>query len=1584
MFAKLHGKKQRPISSINSQTPRTSNTTHANSISLSSGNLIVGSNRNLRQKKEQFGSQQRASGRNLISNKENDDNVNNGGDNNYDNGERVHRHHIPGLKIKAYQAELGYHESRFSENLVMLNLVEFPDIKPGDLVELKTYHKNPSASNGDKKIYFIAKDFDGETKRRAKTSNVSILSGQLQTLLDLPSRSRIWIKLKPNKFDLQADVVEFNIKDCLLNRGDMWVLSSKLVDTCVFTDQRLAFLDSIRGTIKGIYRNGKKIVSGYIGEQTRIIFRSESARLIFLIQITDEMWNFEETGEQLFQKMVNSFFPKIFKKWKDVDTHHTITIAFAISMDLSDTSFKDLTPGESLKNSQDYFRIVVDQVSIIHWVDIMETLREEFMEIRKDLLNKQTDKGYSVANGRFSPVIKSNFLELVNFATTILTDPFKQLDLRHTTTHVMIISPGSGLFDVDYSLLRLTGKKLLSLEMTMDLICLSKAPLHIVPLFRYRDFENKLHHCVPLWLSVFFWNDHDKKSNSEWTPRCKIYDLQMMGITENELIREVDVEYLQLNKKVKSLSEFMNDYDKNAFEVKILCAGSNTKQFKKLNSKFDTVFENDVVVKARKIPATATTTHGNTKFIWRGPKVAIPAIKDIQKPNVIPDLSIKTIEASFYDDCNTTNDKISTPTTSNNDNLEMNDSLVSVRSADNQNTSLALDSLKGLSKRNSLKDFTQRVITKFISNIDTSKNKEIKSTLLRDDVDNSPLGSNTPLPSSESKISGLKLQQKGLTDENVISKRGNLIIKKNLSIFGLPSNEIMSGSPSSYLGSSHTRTSSKLSNMSDKAAFITEGQKSKHDDSNTYSLTQQLKHRISETWVDIKSPSIPVSSEFANELLPIRWKDVWPKYVARKYSKWRSFTTPAELPITISDFPSKDDFDRNFIFRNHSVTLNTDQEQYNQTYKDLLRDMIYMRLLTGFQICVGRQVEKIELSRESGESETVVNKYLDFNQNDAFKLYLMIDSEIHRITCSSSGIIDVERYLRKDETNLFDQVPSYIPLVKTRYESSFRDAMIDPLHVKRESLNWNQIDQVLAGYGDNLIDRKWHGFRAKYVVLPTDIPPNTYSMVINGKSETLNPEEIRVEGLRRLIGSITRSRLRTEKEKKGRKTKREEIQPEVMFYTGPLYNFINEQQTSLESSAINFKDSIFVNDNNLLNRNVELSKLAYQIQRGEDRITLVNRKWHWKKHEKCFVGSEMVNWLIRNFSDIDTREDAIKYGQKVMKEGLFVHVLNKHNFLDGHYFYQFSPEYVMDTNKLEKTNSHRSTLSDPKQMLRKASTGSSNDPSAMTPFSSVVPAISASNASVADAKEPSRPILMLSNSLVIDVDPAGKSSKQESCTVHYDRVHNPDHCFHIRLEWLTTTPKLIDDLVGNWSRLCERYGLKMIEIPWEELCTIPSVNPFHSFVEIKLAINPWEDPEFKDRELFAKSKFYYHVYLLKASGFLLDNRASKFLQNQDIEFDIMYSWGKPQFKYVQYIHHTGAYVAELRENGCLFLAPNNIYISRVNPGNIIGKIHSASSSSLDAQKVILNFKSTCLDYQKLRSIFLDAKEMWITGKIVED
>ena len=133
-----------------------------------------------------------------------------------------------------------------------------------------------------------------------------------------------------------------------------------------------------------------------------------------------------------------------------------------------------------------------------------------------------------------------------------------------------------------------------------------------------------------------------------------------------------------------------------------------------------------------------------------------------------------------------------------------------------------------------------------------------------------------------------------------------------------------------------------------------------------------------------------------------------------------------------------------------------------------------------------------------------------------------------------------------------------------------------------------------------------------------------------------------------------------------------------------------------------------------------------------------------------------------------------------------------------------------------------------------------------------------------------------------------------------------------------------------------------------------------------------------------RDRFYYHIHLLKSSGFLLDNRASKFLQDKDIEFNIAYSWGRPQFKYAQYIHSSGAYIAEIRENGDLFLAPNNVYISRVNPANIVGKIHASPKLTVDAQTIMLRFKDTCSNYEKLRIVFLEAKEKWHTDKVTDE
>ena len=1433
-------------------------------------------------------------------------------------------------------------------------------------------------------------------QKKDMVRSISVLSGQLKTLLDLPIKSKVWIKKKDKKV-YQADLIEINLKDCYLNRGDMWALSSHLQDTCVFSDQRLTFIDTIRGTVKGIYRDGKKVLSGYVRESTRVVFRSESAKLIFLIQITEEMWNFEETGEKLFHKMVNSLFPKIFKKWKAIDTHHSITIAFAISMDLSDSSFTDLKPGEKLKNPVDHFRIVVDQVNIIHWVQIMETLKLEFLNIRSNLLNIKTEKGYNILKGRFSPVIKSNFLELINFATTVLVDPFRQVDLRHTTTHVMIISPGTGLYDVDYDLLNLTGKKLLSLEMTMDLICLSRAPLHIVPLFRTIDYEDILHYCIPNWLSIFFWND-SSKSLDEWHPRCKIYDLQMMGLTDNEIVEQADIEYFSANiNKEHSISKIIDNYDKKIFNFPKY---SSINQNKLNNTKHQqTVYTN--AINRNILDGNITGSSKDKIWAWKTPTFAKPFTEEVQTFNVIGDMvTAQETNANEYGNSNEGENEKPSPISYYSDRDQ--DQAGSINSP-------AVNSLRGINRKRSIRDFTKSLITKL--NTGLTKSTSTNSLRQNGNPENNSIpdkfkkeslsliaSSNTPnrrkdlqinsLGSKSSPLAmGSKVNRAFPRDDNIRSKsstpsssipRFHKMIGGNQHPVKVTITEQMNSE--SKLQSISTITENVVTNPANNArpfSFFDNNPKYEND---TYISN--------ETWIEIKNPSVPVNLEIANRLLPVRWRDVWPHFVAKKYSKWRSFTTPADLPVTISSFPTKEDFKNNFFFRNHSVTLNIDQESYNQTSFDLLRNIIYMRLVTGFQLCSGEQIEKLEEMRTNSDNHTTVVKYIDNQKWEDINVYLIIDSEIHRISCGPNGTIDVQRYLRKNDSDLFDQVPSYMPLIKTRYETSYRNSMIDPIHVKRPSLNWNQIDQVIAGYGDYVVDTKWHGFRSKFVVLPSAVTPKNFSIIVNGKNETLTVEELRLEGLRRLIASITKCKLRSEKEKKSKRSKKDEIQPEVIFYTGSLLNFINDHQDSLKNATKNLKDSLFVDNNNTSNtfdKNIELFKLAHELQHGRDKLTLVNRKWHWKKHLNCFIGSEMVSWLVKNFIDISTRDEAVAYGQNLMNEGLFHHVLNTHSFLDGHYFYQFNPEYKIDTQKLDKMQSQTSTDDSTKQTeidanskadsINRLSHISSKDSENTT---------GADSTSKGIKSDSSKLTVSLSSSMVIDVDTLNRSYKQEVCTVHYDRVHNPDHCFHIRLEWMTTTPKLIDNLLGNWSRICERYGLQLIELPWEELCSIPTMNPFHSFAKITLAINPWEDPEFYDQDLFASNKFYYHICLLKLSGFLLDNRASKFLQEQEVNFDISYSWGKPQFKYAQYIHNTGAYIAEIRENGDFFLAPNNIHISRVTPANIKGKYHPSSRATINSQTLVMEFKKRWSDYDQLRVIFGQIKQKWTeTGNVDE-
>ena len=1282
------------------------------------------------------------------------------------------------------QLTASLHDARVSSETVCVDIAQFPGAKEGDVAELEV-------PNSKKKLLFTVKPFNDELSRRSKTTQLSLISGPLQHMLSLSTRQQVTVTLR-DSVAVEADLVELMIRDVHMSRGDMWVLSSTLVGSCVYANQKVTFVESIRANVSAIYRMGKKVFSTYISENTKFVFRSESARLVFLIQITEEMYHFQEDGEIMFHKIVNSLFPTIFKRWRDEGTHHLITIVFAANLDYSENSWTELKEGQRPTNTRDFYRVVVDQVNIVHWNEIMISLRYEFVNFRKDIMRHQLKTGEKPSH-RFLPTIKSDILNTINLSTTLVVDRFSDPDLRHTTTHFIVISAGNGLFDVQYDDLLDTGKRLLNSELSVDIICLAQPPLHVSPLFRYRDRIGALHHCVPGWIDASYWSEEHSRQ-LQWHPRCKIYELQMMGVMENEL-SAVSVEQLNLD-PLSSVSEMMDDYDKGVFSA-------------------------DVSREAHKqLLFSAVTPHRPTKkkssLLWK-----------VSTNSPVAEADVTTTEPVF-----------TLPES-------------------------AISSLRQLSSTSNDRSFISR------------KSSDAQSTT-------------------------------SSTSTGVVSR------------------PTVSRAKTSRLLASTTPTQREKITSVDSLKSV--------------------------MWTEIDNPSKQLSKDQLKSLSVGKWQDVFPKLVKRRSIKWRSLSSPSELPITTPLFPTLDDFETNFSFQTHNVSLSAEHERY-MTMSDLMREMIYLRLMLGFQVCYGHNVEKVESKTQTEGSSSTLLKYIEPGQNIVgSKIVMSMDEEIHRISCDYDGYITVQRYTRKHLEDFFINGFNRV-MIKTRYQNNFHPYDPDPMVVKPRTFKWNLFDQRLAGFEEDEEAGRFKKClnRIKFVLLPADLPKSTY-LTSNDKQDQLTPEETRVEGLRRLITALHRGTFSPDGRSK--KSRKEEIFPEINFYTGDLITFLSEQGDE-ETVKLGGRDTT---TNNEITKNITLDDLS-KILQGPSGVKLIDRKWHWKVHKKCFRGVELVNWLLDNFDDITTRDEAVAYGNELMQEGLFVHVENRHKFLDGHYFYRISYESKgPDEGEVNPSNSSLDSKRTP-TIHPEATHEGTDSPS---------------------KKKKKR--FVLSRSLKYDLDPSRISYRREVMTVHYDTVHNPNHCFHIRLEWLTTTPKLIEDTVNGWLRMCERYGLKLVETPWGELRELPHINPFHSFVEIRLAINPWEDPEFADLEILKKQKFYYHIYLLEHSGFLMDNRASMFFINEDDTLEVLYSWGKPVFKYAQYIHKTGAYMAEIRDDGDLVLAPNNTHIARVNVGNVSSQ-QQPPNFVLDSQKIMLAFRATCFDAKQLRKIFLKAKLNWGTSSV---
>ncbi|KAJ2340755.1 vacuolar membrane-associated protein iml1, partial [Coemansia sp. RSA 2673] len=335
----------------------------------------------------------------------------------------------------------------------------------------------------------------GEVRKDAQLLQASVINHVARALWgDYLNSQRVAIRKidmrhPDERESIRADFVEIAFRDQYVGRSDMWRLWRNLSHKIVHNNKPTNMEGLIRASVRRIYKDGRQISCGYIDSQSQPIFRSESGRFMIFIQMSEEMWSYQEDGNLCFEKAVNSFMTELFRRWNEKQLNHMVTIVmfsrwFYNARD--SLFFQDLILDEdSGRYYRDYYKVIADMEVRPDWSVFLPEILSEFNSYRRDIQEIQTITGNRL-RGDLSKAHQGNILEAINLGINSFSSHHVDRDLSRTGLSTIVITPSFGVFDVTKKLLRMTTERMLHYGMRADFVCLAPKPLFRPPVFRFK------------------------------------------------------------------------------------------------------------------------------------------------------------------------------------------------------------------------------------------------------------------------------------------------------------------------------------------------------------------------------------------------------------------------------------------------------------------------------------------------------------------------------------------------------------------------------------------------------------------------------------------------------------------------------------------------------------------------------------------------------------------------------------------------------------------------------------------------------------------------------------------------------------------------------------------------------------------------------------------------------------------------------------------------------------------------------------------------------------------------------------------
>ena len=1488
---------------------------------------------------------------------------------------------------------------------------------------------------------FMVKPLPQDIKSRYPRLEIS-LSINIANIFGFKNRSQVFLTTVDQEH-CSASHVEISFRDEYLVRSDMWQLvMSELTDRTVYKGQKIVFMGSVKATVKNIFIQGMKVLTGYFSSQTIPVFRSESAKYVLFIQMSREMWDFdsEGTGDILFSRVIDGFLPELFKRWASIGARHVVTIVLFTRVEYDMAA--GIGPSAALISermkllhspdhvpTRDFYRVVVNDMASGHWTAILDELKKDFRTFLRDvsILKAEDSVGgdgnglskpqaWATIVGRPSTALRGNFLEAIHLASSHLAHDHIDRDMERTGNSIVVITPGSGVFESFFEALASTTEALTNQGIAIDLVCLSPMPLHSTPLIKYRNpagqptgssilsdsqsrvssslpellrskgsFANESSPAssmsttressrggsaskdrilpaasewnfgIPHWLDVSYWNPETyresrrilkqdpnapipftvTKRSKVFVPRVRMYEIQMMGVMESEQ-SNISIPYL-VEGQAASRHLALRGFGSSPLQARV--SSKRGPSYRGHSS--DNSLRPELFLPSIPNPKDSTVPIGRKKQ-----RESVLAWMDNYDDVVFRQFARPRRPASWN----------SKPTAECEDTSKKSMVTVSPKSKRNKSTiSRSMSyALRGLvstppraqaSTRLSVEPATAgntlgaRKNASSVSSSDTASLSTVIEMTSKSDT--TPPPPPPPPPKSPAQETSV------MTPSRPISIRKP---SKRTDADPEPSEPGRDAQGSASTTATETPPYHSADRSVDGDARkppvlkfdIPAAHASLRDGSSKDSPSKALA-----PWVRSVNPCNTSKAALTDIAWFGRWQHAYPRPPRVALVKWKSLKTPAILPLTTEEFPSASSLSSDYLSMSYRVSLNDGRAgtETQQERDSLLRSMVSLRLSRGFQIVVGQDVAK-ESGQNALESLNIFDRRV-FERNN-LTLFLSQGSSIHRIACVDGDEIEVTTYTHKaalSQENDEEKVGSsslYQAYVRTILSKEYTEKEL-PLGRTTNEYNWNYADNYVSGHRDYILNpsQQLHFWRVRYVLIPMRLNVGSSRRRPQAYNED-NEEEIHLLGIVNLTRIWQRHKYIPPEEKKKVEASSRRIRPDenplnITFWTGNPSDVVTAERDGL-MLAENPPTPLLPESEQLERSDVGLGALA-QIIQGDKGVRMMDRRWHWRLHYNCFIGFEFTTWLLQNFSDIETREQAVEYGNDLMKQGLFVHVEKRHNFRDGNYFYQISSEYRAArpesrggwfSSQKRPENSKSVPTTPGGESLRRDTPSSSGHGRSDSGEDNSGSVRTQSSPAMTDGATPTtggkaKTTVMLSKSLKYDVDPRKRSYRPEVVDLHYDRLHNPENCFHIELNWMITTPKLIEDSVASWTSIAERYGLNLVQVPIAEASAVGGTHCFRRphRVTLKVPPPPGPSPPVYSTTSFAETagtpdRLYFQRKLLRRFEFVLDFESSSAFP-ADVE--VSYSWGKPNYTCSQYIHRSGSLLAQITDEGeFLFLA----------------------------------------------------------------